>query len=90
MKNLDKGIDDKYLLEVIKKRMADSNNWHRYNAAYMNWALYELYSEEKYIIAAYNVIQRDIEQLDPVNHDIYMSHTTRRMILDSYNKLKNL
>ena len=56
----------------------------------MNWALYELFSDQKYIIAAYNLIQRDIEELDPNKHDLYMSYSTKRLIYDSYNKIKNI
>ncbi len=89
-KYLNKEIDNVFLLEIIKKKMTDNNKWHTYNAAYMNWALYELFSDQKYIIAAYNLIQRDIEELDPNKHDLYMSYSTKRLIYDSYNKIKNI
>ena len=90
MKYLNKEIDNEFLLEVIKKKITGNRKWHNYNAAYMNWALYELFSDKKYIIAAYDLIQRDIAELDPNKHDLYMSYSTKRLILDSYNRLKNI
>jgi len=82
--------DDNFLRDYINKKMEADSNWFKNEPEYINWALYEYFGEDKYIIEAKRKLDLVLDNIDPDKLKNLSSYPAYQVILDSYNSMQNL
>ena len=77
----------KALIEAFEK---NNQSWYENEPEYINWALYELFGDEKYIIEAKNKIDSNLKNIKHELHVKYLSYPFQKKIMESFNRMKNI
>ena len=88
-KELGLPINEEYLMTYVQEKFNKKATWYEDVPEYINWALYELFRDSKYIKESKRRIDRKLEMIKSIRSEKYLSYTMQRKILESFNKMKN-
>jgi len=88
-KELGLPINEEYLMTYVQEKFNKKATWYEDEPEYMNWALYELFRDSKYIMESKRQIDRKSKMIKSIRSEKYLSYTMQRKILESFNKMKN-
>ena len=88
-KELGLPINEEYLMTYVQEKFNKKATWYEDVPEYINWALYELFRDSKYIKESKRRIDRKLEMIKSIRSEKYLSYTMQRKILESFNKIKN-
>ena len=88
-KELGLPINEQYLMTYVQEKFNKKATWYEDVPEYINWALYELFRDSKYIMESKRRIDRKLEMIKSIRSEKYLSYTMQRKILESFNKMKN-
>lgn len=83
-------VDDLFLKEYIDKKVEKNKEWFKQEPAYMNWAFYKYFGDDKYILEAKRKIDLVLDNTPTVNVKKVSSYPIYQKILESFNQMQNL
>ena len=83
-------INIEHLKALIEGFDKNNQSWYENEPEYINWALYELFGDEKYIIEAKNKIDSNLKNIKHELHVKYLSYPFQKKIMESFNRMKNI
>ena len=70
--------------------MKTNKEWFKNEPAYINWALYKYFGDDKYILEAKRKIDLVLDNTPTVNVKKVSSYPIYQKILESFNQMQNL
>ena len=89
-KELAMPVDDSFFKHYINKKMKTNKEWFKNEPAYINWALYKYFGDDKYILEAKRKIDLVLDNTPTVNVKKVSSYPIYQKILESFNQMQNL
>ena len=89
-KELAMPVDDSFFKHYINKKMKTNKEWFKNESAYINWALYKYFGDDKYILEAKRKIDLVLDNTPTVNVKKVSSYPIYQKILESFNQMQNL
>ena len=83
-------INIEHLKALIEGFEKNNQSWYENEPEHINWALYELFGDEKYIIEAKNKIDSNLKNIKHELHVKYLSYPFQKMIMESFYRMKNI
>ena len=83
-------INIEHLKALIEGFEKNNQSWYENEPEHINWALYELFGDEKYIIEAKNKIDSNLKNIKHELHVKYLSYPFQKKIMESFNRMKNI